>query len=137
MPIGFLLASALFMFAPAQTSAPNQEPLSNTFVTGAETVVDYSIAIDIKADDAHFDGQMQQLKLAKSNLNSMASGDREHDVVLSTNDLVFLISACHIQAKDGGDTTKCQSQVDRARNRTMYLINKHKTAGAWADGPPS
>ena len=139
MKFAVLLAATLWpALQPAQAGAQTPPaPLRNTFVVAAETVIDDANAVDLKADDTHFDGQMQTLKTARENLNRMASEDREHEIVSSADDMIFAISACHIQAKDGGNTAKCQTQVDNARTRTMEVLDKHKSAGAWVDGPPA
>lgn len=138
MNLGVLLASTLWLLSPAAQYPPSQNtPLSNTFITAAESVIDDANAVEVKADDDHFTGQLQTVKSAKDNLNGMASGEREHDIVSSMNDLIFAISACHIQAKDGADTAKCQGQINNARHRAMDLLNKHKDGDSWADGPPA
>jgi hypothetical protein len=122
----------------AQTNGPTQNmPLRNTFVTGAETVIDTAGAVNVKADDPSFDLQMSQLKTAKDNLVALAQNDREQEIARDASDLVFLVSACHIQAKDGTDTTTCLAQISRARRRMMGNIRKHKVNDAWVDGDPS
>jgi hypothetical protein len=141
MNSAFLLASALWLVAqavpPSTLPVPTVGPLRETFVTAAETVLDDAAAVDIKGDNDHFSGQFQQLKVANDNLSSMASEEREKSIAASTKDLAFQISSCHIQAIDGADTTKCQAQVDHARNRAMEALNKHKSGNAWVDGPPA
>src|SRR3954470_11852254 len=102
MKLEILLASAL-LFVQMGTSAPPgpSGPLSNTFITAAETVIDNSATIDLKANDVSFDAQLQQLKMSRDNLNTMAVDSRQKDIADAGKPLVFLVSACHIQAKDG------------------------------------
>jgi hypothetical protein len=129
----FLLALS-FLFPqslPTQTG-----PIRNTFAVAVETVIDNATAVDIKAEDPTFNVQFQQLKSSRDNLNNMAYDDREKDIANAASNMVFLITACHIQAKDGADISKCLSQFLNARNRLMESIDKHKTSGGWIDGPP-
>jgi hypothetical protein len=121
----------------APRSLPNSlAPLRNTFVTAAETVIDSASAVDLSGDDAHYAAQMQDLRTAKENLKRMAEDDRERDAASATDDLVFAVQACHLQAKDGAGTDKCQVQVNNARRRAMEALLKHKANGKWVDGPP-
>jgi len=134
MTTKLLLTSIFFLF---QTVPTTTGPIRNTFAVAAETVLDNASSIDVTADETHFTAQFQQLKISKDTLAGMANDDREKDIASEANNLVFLVSACHIQAKDGAGTGKCQSQLDRARNRIMEAIAKHKSSGAWVDGPPA
>jgi hypothetical protein len=140
MNVGVLLAAALWIVAPspapAQAGPQPQTPLRDAFVVAAETVIDDAASTDVKADDAHFAGQMTSLKQAHANLTAMAEDDREHTIADAMKDIVFQVASCHIQSTDGADTTKCQSQIETARNRAMETINKHKSGGSWVDGPP-
>jgi len=133
-----LLTAALLLAFPPQSNLPTKtQKLRNTFVTGTETVIDDAGMVDVKADDATFTPQFQSLKTAKDNLKNIAETDRELEIASEANDLVFAVSACHLQAKDGTPTDTCQAQVGRARVRMMELINKHKSNGSWVDGPPT
>lgn len=134
MTIKLLFASSLFLL---QTLPTTTGPVRNTFAVAAETVLDNASAVDIAADEAHYNAQFQQLKISKDNLAGMANDDREKDIASEANNLVFLVSACHLQAKDGASTDKCHAQLDRARNRMMEAIAKHKSPGGWVDGPPN
>ena len=131
-------AAALALFAAPQSTLPTSTaPLRNTFVVAAETVIDNASAVDIKADDVHFAGQMQQLRSAKDNLKSMADDDRERDAASAADDLIFAVAACHIQAKDGASTDRCQTQIANARTRAMEALRMHKSNGQWVAGPPT
>ncbi len=135
MTLSLLLASSLFFLqSPTQ---PHKVPLRNTFVVAAESVIDDADSLDIKAPDAQFDAQMQQLKTAQANLDHMVAEDGERDVVDAIKNLVFAISACHIQTKSGVSTASCESIMSRARTGAMQAIDKHKSAGTWLDGPPA
>ncbi len=134
MTTKLLLASTLFLL---QTLPTTTGPIRNTFAVAAETVIDNAAAIDVAADETHFNAQFQQLTVSKNNLAGMASDDREKDIDSEANNLVYLVSACHIQAQDGASTDKCKSQLGHASNRIMEAISKHKSSGAWADGPPA
>jgi hypothetical protein len=111
--------------------------MRETFIAAAETVIDDASAVDIKLDDAHFAGQFQQLKEVQANLSSMADDDREHTIADTMKDLVFQISSCHIQSKDGAPTDKCIAQITNARTEAMTALNKHKDGNTWVDGPPA
>ena len=134
-----IVSSVLFaLLAPAQSTLPTQTgPMRNTFVVAAETVIDSASALDIKSDDVHFNAQFQLVKTAKENLKSMADDERERDAASATDDLIFAVAACHLQAKDGAPTDRCQTQIENARTRAMDAIRKHKSNGAWVDGPPA
>jgi hypothetical protein len=138
MNLGILLAMTLLPAQLGPSAGPTPSgPLSNTFITAAETVIDNSATVDLKADDVPFDAQLQQLKSSRDNLSTMAVDSRQKDIAGAANHLVFLVSACHIQAKNGADTTKCESQLVNARKRMMDSIGKHKNGDSWTDGPPS
>lgn len=141
MNLGVLLASALWLFGPAMQSGrpvvTPPPPPSNTFVSAAEVVLDDADKVDVSAPDVRFEAEMRDLKTAKDNLDRMAYSDREHEIVSSANDLIFAISACHVQAKDGANTAKCESQIAGARNRAMDVLGQHKTGATWVKGPPA
>lgn len=138
MSFPILSAAHLILLLSPQSMLPTATgPLRNTFVTAAETVIDNASGIDIKGDDAHFNPQMQQLRAAKDNLKGMAEDDRERDAAVAADDLIFAVAACHIQAKDGASTDRCQAQIDGARTRAMEALRVHKSNGVWAAGPPS
>ena len=137
MNLTHLLASTLFLLPFQYPIQPHKVPLRNTFVVAAETVIDDAGNIDIKSSDDQFEPQMQQLKAAQATLTRMIGEDGERDVVEATNNLIFAISACHIQAKAGTGTAQCEPIISRARTGAMEAIDKHKSAGAWVDGPPS
>ena len=139
MPFALVsLANLALLLAPPQSTLPTSTgPLRNTFVVAAETVIDSASGIDIKGDDVHFNAQMQQLKSAKDNLKSMAEDDRERDAAAAMDDLLFAVAACHIQAKDGASTDRCQAQIDSSRIRAMEALRVHKSNGAWVAGPPA
>ena len=84
-----------------------------------------------------FNAQFQLVKSAKENLKSMADDERERDAASAADDLIFAVSACHLQAKDGAPTDRCETQIANARTRAMDAIRKHKSTGAWVDGPPT
>lgn len=129
-----LIASAAQSGLPASVPPP---PLSNTFISAAETVLDDAGKVDVKAPDDRFEADMRDLRTAKDNLDHMAYEDREHSIVSAASELIFALSACHIQAKDGADTRKCETQIDSARNRAMDVLGRHKSGAAWVDGPPA
>ncbi|HEY4009316.1 MAG TPA: hypothetical protein VGM11_04125 [Acidobacteriaceae bacterium] len=82
-----LLATTIFVLAASAQQGPPglmpTLPLRQTFVSGAQVVIDDAQAVDIKADNAHFAGPMQQLKQASDNLTAMAEDDREKDIAAS------------------------------------------------------
>lgn len=134
-----LLATMLLLSAgPApQSGPPSHIPLSNAFITAAETVIDDADKVQINAPDDRFNADMRDLTTAKDNLDRMSYEEREHAVVGADSDLIFAISACHVQAKDGADTHKCEAQVKSARTRAMELLGKHKDGSSWVDGAPA
>jgi hypothetical protein len=142
MYAGVLFISAIFAIAaaPAQQGPPGanpEPPLSQTFISAAQVVIDDAIAVDIKADNDHIAGPMQQLRSASDNLTNMASDDHEKSVAASMKDMVFQISSCHIQSIDGTSTDKCQAQIHTAERQAMTTLNRHKENGAWLEGPPA
>jgi hypothetical protein len=134
-----LLTSTLWLlFQPTQSTFPTiSGPLRNTFAVAAETVIDNASAVDVKADEIRFNAQFQQLKISKDNLTGMATDEREKDIAARANDMLFQISACHIQAKDGANTAQCESQIAKAQSSIMEAISKHKSGRTWTDGPPA
>lgn len=135
-----LVLATTVLLSPSLTSQsgpPSHISLSNTFITAAETVIEYADKVEIAGPDDRFNAEMRDLKTAKDNLDRMSYEDREHEVVGADNDLIFAISACRVQAKDGSDTHKCEAQVKSARARVMELLGKHKDGGAWVNGAPT
>lgn len=140
MTLGILSTSAFLLLLPIQQGPPSANPpvpMRQTFVTAAQTVIDDASAVDIKADESHFTGPMQELNSAENILTNMAEDDREKDIAAEMKDLIFQISSCHIQAIDGADTTRCEAQIASARNRAMDSLHRHKEGGTWVDGPPA
>jgi hypothetical protein len=138
MNFGALLTAALWLLSPLPQSTPRDStPPRNSFVVAAESTIDAASAVKLNGDDAQFGSRIQALKTAQANLTGMAEDDNERDIASDINDLVFAISACHIQAKGGASTTPCESQISDARTRAMQAMNKHKTGGAWVDGSPA
>jgi hypothetical protein len=139
MNLSVLFASALFLFfLPPQTNSPvSHDTYSNTFLIASETVLDNALAVDIAADDDHFDPEMKQLKTSRDNLKSMASNAQEDEIVTDSDNLIFLISSCHIQARDPSRVAPCQSQIGTSIHRLMTKLNHHKSNGAWVSGSPS
>ena len=135
------LVAMVFVAAAAAQQAPPgygpHAPLRQTFVTAAQVVIDDAQGVDIKADNDHFNGQMQTLKQASDNLTAMADEDREKDIAAAMKDVIFQISSCHIQSIDGTPTDKCEAQVKRSEGRAMELLNRHKEGAGWVDGPPA
>lgn len=135
MSATLVLATTLLLFP--QSGPPSHIPLSNTFITASETVIDDADRVEINAPDDRFNAQMRDLRTAKDNLDRMAYEDLEHQVVSADSDLIFALSACHVQSKDGADTHKCEAQVKSARARAMEVLGKHKAGSSWVDGPPA
>ncbi len=126
------------LLSPGQSNSPVPSgPVRNTFVVATETVIDSASAVDIKAEDARFNAQMLQLKQARETLAGMVNDDREREIASAANELVFMVSACHIQAKGGASTSGCEAQFARAKARMMESIGKHKDGAAWVDGLPT
>jgi hypothetical protein len=137
---GALVAAAFVLSASAQQGPPGISPavpLSQTFISAAQVVIDDAQAIDIHADNGHFAGPMQTLRQASDNLAAMASDDHEKDIASETKDMIFQISSCHIQAIDGTPTDQCEAQIKTAEKRAMEVINRHKENGAWTEGAPT
>jgi hypothetical protein len=141
MNTGALFASALLAIAAAAQQGPPsvspEPPLSQTFISAAQVVIDDAIAVDIKADNDHIAGPMQQLRSAADNLTNMASTDHEKEVAASMKDIVFQISSCHIQSIDGTPTDTCQAQIQTAEKQAMTTLNRHKENNSWVEGPPA
>jgi hypothetical protein len=131
------LLLAVAVLAP-QTLPANAIPPSNTFITATESVIDQAASVDIHAPDDVFQAQMQPLKMAQENLTNMVSSSAsEHDVLTAVSDLVFALSTCHIQSKDGAPAPNCDSRISAARTSAMQSINRHKQNGHWLEGPPA
>ena len=136
-PISAVLVIAGFALAAPQANTPFPHgPLRNSFASAAESVIDTADAVEIQAPEVRYAPEMQQLHATYDRLKSLAEDDRETNVARALNDLLFAISACHLQATGGGPTDKCEAQVQRARIRSMEAMDKHRTAGGWVDGPP-
>lgn len=134
-----LLTATLFLFSgPAQIGAPvPHSPLRNTFLVSAETVIDNALAIDPASSDAQFDPEMHQLKQSQTTLKDMAAEEGEQEIVTESGNILFAISACHIQARAASKTDTCKAQIAASIAATMRLLNHHKSAGAWVEGPPA
>ena len=113
------------------------EPMRNTFVVAAESVIDAASAVDLHASGAVSGTQMQQALTTRDTLNRMVEDDREHDIAAIVGELLFTVQACRIQAQGGASTGKCQGQLVTARDRAMDALGKHKSNGGWVNGPPS
>ena len=138
MRITLLLVTTLLLASlPTLAQEPSREPLRNTFVTASETVIDTATAIDFHAAPASFDPQMLNLRAIKTNLDAMIDSEEEKLVARSLNDLIFLVSACHLQSVNATDTSKCEAQFSRARIRAMESIRRHKDGPNWLPGPPA
>jgi len=131
------LLSATLLLAPLLQSLPfDSGPLRNSFVAAVEAVLDDAAAVDIAAADSAYDPKLAQLTAARTYLDSLAEGDREQTIAGATKDLVFYVSACHVQTRNGASTDKCLSQLATARTRIMQQLNRHKAGAAWVEGPP-
>ena len=141
MNSGALVAIAAFVLAaPAQQGPPPLSripPPRETFVSAAEVVLDNAAAIDVKADNDHFSGEMQQLRQSNDNLNSMAADDGEKSIAETMKDIIFQISSCHIQAIDGTPTDKCEAQIKSAERQAMTALKRHKEGDSWVAGAPA
>jgi hypothetical protein len=141
MKSGAFVATAVFVLAAsAQQSPPSVNPVSpprQTFVSAAQVVLDNASAIDVKADNDHFSGAMQQLKQSSDNLNNMAADEGENNIASTMKDIIFQISSCHIQSIDGTPTDKCEAQIKTAEKQAMVILNRHKEGSSWVDGPPA
>jgi hypothetical protein len=141
MNLATLLSATLLLFPAApQTNMPGGQkgPLRNTFLVSAETVIDNAAAVDPTAADEQFGPQMTTLKQSQARLKSMANDDREDEIVSESNNMIFAISACHIQARaDATKTGTCKGQIANSMKQMMVLLNAHKSGGTWQDGPPN
>jgi hypothetical protein len=141
MHSGALVAAALFVLAaPAQQGPPSLSPVPpprETFISAAEVVLDNAAAVDLKADNDHFNGAMQQLRESNDNLNSMAADEGEKNIAATMKDIIFQISSCHIQAIDGTPMDKCEAQINSAERQAMAALKRHKEGSSWAQGPPA
>lgn len=141
MNSGALLAAALFaLAAPVQQGPPPLSPVPpprETFRSAAEVVLDNAAAVDVKADNDHFAGAMQQLRQSNENLNSMAADEGEKSIAETMKDIIFQISSCHIQAIDGSSTDKCEAQIRTAERQAMTILKRHKEGSSWVEGPPA
>lgn len=135
------MAAALFVLvAPAQQGPPPLSPVPpprETFISAAEVVLDNADAVDVKADNAHFNGAMQQLRQSNDNLTSMAADDGEKSIAETMKDIIFQISSCHIQAIDNVSTDKCETQIKSAERQAMTTLKRHKEGSSWMQGPPA
>lgn len=141
MNSGALVAAALFVLAaPAQQGPPPLSPIPpprETFISAAEVVLDNAAAVDVKADNDHFNGAMQQLRQSNENLNSMAADEGEKSIAVTMKDIIFQISSCHIQAIDNTPTDKCEAQIRSAERQAMAVLKRHKEGSSWMEGPPA
>jgi hypothetical protein len=141
MNSGALVAAALLVLAaPVQQGPPPLSPVPaprETFISAAEVVLDNAAAVDVKADNDHFNGAMQQLRQSNDNLNSMAADEGETNIAVTMKDIIFQISSCHIQAIDGTPIDNCEAQIKSAERRAMAALKRHKEGSSWIDGPPA
>ncbi len=136
---GALVAAVFVLSASAQQEPPGitpPVPLSQSFISAAQVVIDDAQSIDIHVDNDHFAGPMQTLREASDNLAAMAQNDHEKEIASEMKNMIFQISSCHIQAIDGTATNKCEAQIKSAENRAMEVINRHKDNGVWIEGEP-
>lgn len=139
MKAGALVACVFVLSASAQQAPPGitpPVPLSQSFISAAQVVIDDAQSIDIHVDNDHFAGPIQTLRQASDNLLAMAQNDHETDIAYEMKNMIFQISSCHIQAIDGTSTTKCEAQVKAAEDRAMEVISRHKENGLWVEGEP-
>jgi hypothetical protein len=141
MNSGALVAAAAFLLgAPLQQGPPplnRVPPPRETFISAAEVVLDNAAAVDVKADNDHFNGAMQQLRQSNDNLKSMAADEGEDSIAATMKDIIFQISSCHIQAIDGTPTDKCEAQIKSAERQAMSVLRRHKEGSSWVNGPPA
>jgi len=140
MNTGALVATLFLLAAPALQGPPSASPLPpprQTFVAAAQVVLDNAAATNVKADNNHFAGSMQQLRQSSDNLSNMAADEGEKDIASTMKDIIFQISSCHIQAIDGTSTDKCEAQIQTAEKQAMTVLNRHKDNGSWVEGPPA
>ncbi len=141
MNSGAVAAAALLVLAALAHQGP--PPLSpvppprETFISAAEVVLDNAAAIDVKADNDHFNGAMQQLRQSNENLKAMAADEGEESIATTMKDIIFQISSCHIQAIDGTPTDRCEAQIKSAERQAMTTLKRHKEGSSWAEGPPA
>ncbi len=130
----------LLLAAPAQNGPPpvsKVPPPRQTFIAAAQVVLDKADAVDLKATNENFAGQMQQLRQSNDNLTRMAADEGEDNIATSMKDIIFQISSCHIQAIDGTAIGKCQAQIKSAEKQAMTVLNRHKEGSSWVEGPPA
>jgi len=136
-----LVTATLFLLAaPAQQGPPplsKVPPPRQTFVAAAQVVLDNADAVDLKASNDNFAGQMKQLKQSSDNLAGMAADEGETNIATSMKDIIFQISSCHIQAIDGTSIDKCQAQIKAAEKQAMAVLKRHKEGNSWVEGPPA
>jgi len=113
---------------------PSTEPLSNAFVTAAESVVDSLDAVDLAADPVAIDSRMGTVRTAQANLAAMVFQAREKAVKDELDHAIFTLSACRIQAADGVDLTKCRATLEHDRQRVMESLGRQKRDGVWDAG---
>jgi hypothetical protein len=136
--MNILVTATLFLLFQSTMPGGQHGALRNAFRTATESVIDNAISIDPGASDSQFAQQMTQLKQSQSNLTQMAADDREEEIASETNNLIFTVSACHIQTKgDASKASTCRPQIDHAVQGVEVLINRHKSNGSWQDGPPA
>lgn len=137
MTIFLPLGAALLLLTQLPQNMPvDNTPLRNSFVSAAETVVDDSAAVDVSAEDSTYDLRFSKFQGDRAYMDKLAQDDREHDIVASTKNLEFMVTSCHLQAKNGAPPEKCLTQLANARTRIMVELNHHKSGGIWVDGPP-
>jgi hypothetical protein len=137
---GALVAALFVLSASAQQAPPGitrAVPLSQSFVSAAQVVIDDAESIDVHVDNDHFSGLMLTLREASDNLAAMAQNDHEQEIASEMKNIIFQISSCHIQAIDGTPTAQCEAQIKSAENRAMEVINRHKEKGVWMEGEPT
>ncbi|MDE1162645.1 MAG: hypothetical protein PW792_11955 [Acidobacteriaceae bacterium] len=128
-------SAAMAQLAPPPR--PANDPLSNTYVTAAESTLDAAEAVDLGAAPAALDSQMANLKTTRTNLASMAYTDNEKLVLSAIDSLMFTLTSCRIQAIDGTDLTACKTHLLEYRHAAEETLGKHKSEGTWKNGPPS
>jgi hypothetical protein len=132
-----ILFATLAMFLPPQGPPLQTGPLRNSFLVAAESVVDNSQVIDPNEPSAQFDPQMRVLKQSETILKSMAQDERETGIASDSFNMVFSVSACHIEARDANKSATCKEQINHSINEIMTEINHHKQNGTWVEGPPA
>jgi len=132
-----LLTASTLLFVLSQNLPVEKGPLRNSFVTAAEAVLDSAAAIDVTATDSAYSPLFTHLQDTRAYLDSMAEGDRELGIASNAKDIIFFVSACRLQAKNGASTDKCLTQLTTARIRMMQQLNRHKSGELWVEGPPA